>query len=96
MLFWLIIVLPITIAVWVLVKLFRPKSKLDFEDLSVRVGLVIIGLWLAALFGAMAIAVGIQISRHLWILLILVPISIVATLLDHSATRTRRRQRLGE
>ena len=37
---------------------------------ALRVGLVIIGLLLAAFFGAMAIAVIVQIARHPWVLLI--------------------------
>ena len=61
-----------------------PKSKLEFEDLHVLVGIAIVGLLVAAFFGAMVIAIVTQIARHPWVLLILVPLSITATLIDHS------------
>jgi hypothetical protein len=59
---------------------------------ALRVGLVIIGLLLAAFFGAMAIAVIVQIARHPWVLLILVPLSIIATLLDRPRTKARQQR----
>jgi hypothetical protein len=89
MVFGLLIVLPITIVAWVFLKIIWRKSKLDFEDLHLHVSLVIVGLLLVAFFGAMAIAVVVQIGRHPWLLLIPVPLSIVATLLDRSRTKAR-------
>ena len=90
MLFGLLIVLPITIVAWIFLRIFRRKSKLGFEDLHLRVGVVILGLLLTAFFGAMATVIVLQIGRHPWVLLILVPLSITATLLDRSRTKARQ------
>jgi len=84
MLFGLLIVLPITLVLWALLRLFRRKSKLNFEDLHDLVGIAIVGLVVAAFFGALVIAMVIQIARHPWVLLILVPLSITATLIEQS------------
>jgi hypothetical protein len=91
MLFGLLIVLPITIVAWIFLRIFWRKSKLNFEDLHLSVGLVIIGLLLAAFFGAMAIAIVVQIGRHPWVLLILVPLSIIVALLDRFQTKARQK-----
>jgi hypothetical protein len=51
MLFGLLIVLPITAVAWIFHRISRRKSKLGFEDLHLRVGVVIISLLLTAFFG---------------------------------------------
>ena len=90
MLFGLLIVLPVTVIVWIILKIFYPRLTISFERLHDGVGLVIIGLWIAAFFVAIIAGVAIQIGRHPWVLLILVPLSIVVTLVDRSETRARR------
>jgi hypothetical protein len=42
MLFCLLVVLPITIIIWVLLKLFRVKWRISFEELHVGVGVAIL------------------------------------------------------
>jgi hypothetical protein len=49
-------------------------------------------VWLAVFFGAVAITVIVQIARHPWVLLILVPLSIIATLLDRPRTKARQQR----
>ena len=58
MLFMLLVVTPITIVVWLLIKLFRPKSKISFENLAVGIGVSICMTWVIGLFvGGMFVAI---------------------------------------
>jgi hypothetical protein len=74
MLFMLLVVTPITIVVWLLIKLFRPKSKISFDNLAVGIGAGICMIWVFGLFvGGMFIAIYQIISQHLWLLYIIIP-----------------------
>jgi hypothetical protein len=49
MLFALLIVLPLTVVVWVVLRLFRVRVK-SFERLGELIGVVVLFTWLAILF----------------------------------------------
>ena len=50
MLFGLLIVLPATIIVWLLLRLFRVRSRISFGRLHEAIGPIILGGWIGTLF----------------------------------------------
>ena len=93
MLFMLLVVTPITIVVWLLIKLFRPKSKISFDNLAVGIGAGICMIWVFGLFvGGMFIAIYQIISQHLWLLYIIIPGYAIAGLVCLVKVWQQRRQ----
>jgi hypothetical protein len=88
--FGLLIVLPITAIVWLIVRLLG--RRVAFETLHQGIYVSIIGAWLLALFALFAGSLLLQIWWHLWVLLILVPVSVAVSIIDARETRARLRQ----
>jgi len=100
MLFGLLVVLPITIVIWLLVKVVRPKTRISFERLHEGIGIAILMTIVLCFIGAIigTAAYGI-FWQHPWTLLILVAFWIVAglaSLIGHLTTKARQRQRQGQ
>jgi hypothetical protein len=89
--FGLLILLPITAIVGLIVRLFG--TRLDFEGLHQSIYALIIGAWLLAIFAFVAHAVLLEIWWHLWVLLILVPVSVSLSIMDAREIRARLRLR---
>jgi hypothetical protein len=65
MLFGLLIVLPLTVVVWVVLRLFRVRVK-SFERLGELIGVVVLFTWLAILFIGLPTYVAVSlIGAHL-------------------------------
>src|SRR5262245_56371414 len=81
MLFGLLVVLPIAVVSWLLVKLLRPKARISFEDVHQGIYFAIVGVFVVAFIGAIIGTAFIQIFwYHPWVLLILVPVYVVVGL----------------
>lgn len=97
MLFFLLVVTPITIIVWLLIKLVRPKSRISFDRLGDGIGIAICMTYAVGFILAIIGTVVYQLYRHYpWVLAILAAWWIVvgfASLIAHLTRKARQRQR---
>jgi hypothetical protein len=96
MLFFLLVVTPIAIIVWLLVKLFRPKSRITFDRLAEGIGVAICMIWVVGLMlGGMAYAVFEIFWQYPWLLYIVIPGYIIAglvCLIKYFTTKAQQRE----
>jgi len=82
--------------VWLLVKLFRLKSRITFEGLIEVVGIMIMMTWVVGFIGAIMGTLVIEIYRYCpWLPVILGGFWIViglVSLINYSTTKARERQ----